>query len=212
MEQNIEQTQNNEEQAAKQLFEQKTEEKKQSENGQAKVTKDMTIGDVVKRFPAAAEIMLSYGLHCVGCHVNPFESIEMGAKGHGMPDETINEMIAKINEIVAAPVDEKLELTPIAAKKIITLAKSENKEGQALRIKVVPGGCSGFSYDMHFDENIGDDKVFEKDGAKIVVDKDSLNHLKGTTIDYVEGLQGAGFKLLNPNAKSACGCGSSVGF
>lgn len=178
-----------------------------------KVSKDMTIGEVVRLYPAAAEIMLSYGLHCVGCHVNPFESIEQGCKGHGMADQVIEEMVSKINEAVGGPIEDKVDITDAAAKKIIELAAKEGKEGHSLRIKVIPGGCSGYSYDMHFDDKVEEsDKVFEKDGAKIAVDADSLNYLKGTTIDFVESLQGAGFKLQNPNAKSACGCGNSVGF
>ena len=179
-----------------------------------KVTKDMTIGEVVKRYPAAAEIMLGYGLHCVGCHVNPFESIEQGCMGHGMPEHVIDEMIAKINNVIGdVPTEGKIEITSNAAKKIAELATAEKKEGHALRIKVVPGGCSGHSYDMFFEKDITDkDNVFEKEGAKVVVDPDSMEYLKGTTVDYVESLQGSGFKLVNPNAKSACGCGSSVGF
>jgi len=185
----------------------------ETEQTEQKVTKDMTIGDVIKNYPAAAEIMTAQGLHCVGCHVNPFESIEQGCKGHGMSDEIIDTMISKINEVVGGGTEEKLEITSGAAKKIAELAESEGKQGHALRIKVIPGGCSGYSYDMHFDNDIdSNDKVFEQDGVKVVVDTDSMGYLRGTKMDYVESLQGSGFKLLNPNAKSACGCGSSVGF
>lgn len=179
-----------------------------------KVTKDMTIGEVVRKYPAAAEVMTNYGLHCVGCHVNQFESIGEGAMGHGMPEATVDEMIDKINAVLdTSGSEEKIEITAAAALKIAELSKKEGKEGHALRIKVMPGGCSGYSYDMHFDDQTSDsDKKFEKDGISVVVDTDSMGYLKGTTVDYVESLQGAGFKLVNPNAKSACGCGSSVGF
>ena len=130
-----------------------------------------------------------------------------------MTDEVISEMIDKINGAVSPPTEDKVELTDAAANKIIELAKKEGKDGHSLRIKVIPGGCSGYSYDMHFEDKVSDsDKVFEKNGAKLIIDPDSLGYLKGTTIDFVDSLQGAGFKLINPNAKSACGCGNSVGF
>ena len=185
----------------------------QVEQQNQKVTGDMTIGDVVKKYPAAAEVMLSYGLHCIGCHVNPYETIEQGCTAHGMTSEVIAEMLGKVNAAISAPVSAEIQVTEAAAKKIIELATSEKKEGQALRVKVVPGGCSGFNYDMHFDEKVHpEDKTFENHGSKIIVDGGSLEFLKGTTIDFVDSLQGSGFKLQNPNAKSTCGCGNSAGF
>ncbi|MBI4459012.1 MAG: iron-sulfur cluster assembly accessory protein [Acidobacteria bacterium] len=82
-----------------------------------------------------------------------------------------------------------------------------------LRIGVVGGGCSGFSYSMMFEENrqdeLGMDKVFEFDGLKVFVDQASLLYLDNTEIDYIETLEGSGFKFSNPNVKSTCGCGSS---
>ncbi len=79
----------------------------------------------------------------------------------------------------------------------------------ALRVGVVGGGCSGFSYDLYFDQVAEGDKMFESHGVKLCVDQMSLMYLVGTEVDYVEGLQGAGFKFGNPNVKSTCGCGSS---
>src|SRR5215831_3504597 len=70
-------------------------------------------------------------------------------------------------------------------------------------------GWSGFSYDLYFDQIAEGDKSYESHGVKLVVDQMSLMYLMGTQIDYVEGLQGAGFKFNNPNVKSTCGCGSS---
>ena len=63
------------------------------------VTKEMTMGAIMEQFPASAEIMQSYGLHCIGCHVNPFESLENGARGHGMSDEQIESMLGELNEL-----------------------------------------------------------------------------------------------------------------
>lgn len=91
--------------------------------------------------------------------------------------------------------------------------RQENELGaQGLRVRVLGGGCSGFTYDLCFEEpeNITEfDQTFESDGIPLYVDMMSILYLEGTTIDYVEGLHGAGFKFLNPKAKSTCGCGSS---
>jgi iron-sulfur cluster assembly accessory protein len=79
-----------------------------------------------------------------------------------------------------------------------------------LRIGVVGGGCSGFSYSMQFENGAGMmDKTFDMDGLKVFVDATSVMYLNGCIVDYVETLEGAGFKFENPNVKSTCGCGSS---
>ena len=78
-----------------------------------------------------------------------------------------------------------------------------------LRVGVRGGGCSGFQYQLAFDEQRGGDVVFESHGLKLLVDRESLPYVSGSTIDYEENLQGAGFKVSNPNVVAACGCGSS---
>jgi iron-sulfur cluster assembly protein len=78
-----------------------------------------------------------------------------------------------------------------------------------LRVGVRGGGCSGFQYLLAFDEQRDGDEVFESHGLKLLVDRESLPYVRGSTIDYEESLQGAGFKVSNPNVVAACGCGSS---
>jgi iron-sulfur cluster assembly protein len=78
-----------------------------------------------------------------------------------------------------------------------------------LRVGVRGGGCSGFQYQLAFDEQRPEDEVFESHGLKLLVDRESLPFVSGSTIDYEESLQGAGFKVSNPNVVAACGCGSS---
>jgi iron-sulfur cluster assembly protein len=82
-------------------------------------------------------------------------------------------------------------------------------ETAGLRVGVRGGGCSGFQYALAFDEQRPDDEVFEDKGIRLLVDRPSLPYVKGSVIDFVEGLQGAGFKVENPNVVAACGCGSS---
>ena len=103
-----------------------------------------------------------------------------------------------------------VKITAGAAVKINEIREAEGIEANmALRLRVVGGGCAGFSYDLYFDEGTEVDRQIEIAGVKVVVDEMSLMYLVGVEIDYVEGLQGAGFKFNNPNVKSTCGCGSS---
>ena len=110
----------------------------------------------------------------------------------------------------AAGPESMVQITPVAASKINEIREAEGIEANmALRLRVVGGGCAGFSYDLYFDEGTEVDRHCEIAGVKVIVDEMSLMYLVGTEIDYVEGLQGAGFKFNNPNVKSTCGCGSS---
>jgi iron-sulfur cluster insertion protein len=106
--------------------------------------------------------------------------------------------------------EQLLVITALAAEKVLEIRKAEGiEEDMALRLRVVGGGCSGFSYDLYFDPKNDMDRELTSNGIRIVVDQMSLMYLVGTEIDYVEGLAGAGFKFHNPNVKSTCGCGSS---
>jgi iron-sulfur cluster insertion protein len=103
-----------------------------------------------------------------------------------------------------------LHLTTKAAEKVREIREAEGLGEQGLRVRVIGGGCSGFSYDLFFEDEITDlDQRFESHGIPMYVDMMSYQYLEGVEIDYVESLHGAGFKFQNPNAKSTCGCGSS---
>jgi len=104
-----------------------------------------------------------------------------------------------------------ITLTPGAIAKVKSiLAEREGTEGMGLRIAVVGGGCSGFQYQMTLDkEPHVDDKILDVDGLKVYVDAGSLLYLNGTKVDYVDGMNGSGFKFDNPNAKPSCGCGET---
>jgi iron-sulfur cluster assembly protein/iron-sulfur cluster insertion protein len=101
-------------------------------------------------------------------------------------------------------------LSDEATTKVTELLAQEEGENLALRVAVKPGGCSGYSYEMFFDtEVMSDDVVREFGTVKVVVDAASAELLTGSTLDYSDGLQGAGFHITNPNATRTCGCGSS---
>jgi iron-sulfur cluster assembly accessory protein len=103
-----------------------------------------------------------------------------------------------------------VNLTPSAVAKVKEIMGSQNPVPAGLRIGVVGGGCSGFSYSMSFENGAGVmDKVLNFDGLKVFVDATSAMYLNGCTVDYVETIEAAGFKFENPNVKSTCGCGSS---
>ncbi|HKI65815.1 MAG TPA: iron-sulfur cluster insertion protein ErpA [Solirubrobacterales bacterium] len=114
-----------------------------------------------------------------------------------------------MTDIAETPQD-AITLTAKAAGKIDELlGGQEGSDEQALRVAVRGGGCSGFQYALAFDRAKDDDHVFEVDGVAVIVDKVSMQFVFGSEVDYVEGLQGAGFQVNNPNVVAACGCGSS---
>ena len=103
-----------------------------------------------------------------------------------------------------------ITLTPTAIAKVKEIMAQQNPVPAGLRVGVVGGGCSGFSYSMSFENAAGLlDKTYEFDGLKVFVDSTSGMYLQGARVDYLETLEGAGFKFENPNVKSTCGCGSS---
>jgi iron-sulfur cluster assembly protein len=104
-----------------------------------------------------------------------------------------------------------ITLTDNGAEKVreFLAAQAAVAETAGLRVGVRGGGCSGFQYALAFDEQRAGDTVFEDKGIRLLVDNQSLPYVRGSTIDFVDGLQGAGFKVDNPNVVAACGCGSS---
>jgi iron-sulfur cluster assembly protein/iron-sulfur cluster insertion protein len=99
-------------------------------------------------------------------------------------------------------------LTDAAAAKVKALIEAEDTPGLSLRVAVRPGGCSGFSYEMFFDSDVAaDDLKVEQGGVTVVIDPASAPHLGGASLDFKDGLQGAGFSINNPNAQRSCGCG-----
>ena len=178
----------------------------------AKITRDMTIGELVQKYPSVVEKLQSFGVHCVGCGASYWETIEQGLGGHGMSDEQINIAVQELNQAIPAETgsSETLVITEKAAHKLKEILKSQNKENMGLRISVMPGGCSGSQYGFDFEEKANpDDTVMNVVGVNFFVDSQSLQMLRGSKVDYVDSLQNAGFKISNPNAHGTCGCGQS---
>lgn len=185
------------------------------------ITEDMTVGEVIEKWPGVAEIFSKFGLSCIGCSVNTMEAVGVGARGHGMTEEDIQKMLEEANHFVGEKEDDhhsdeplpktgNIDLTDTAAKKISELLQSQNKTGHYLRFGAVPGGCSGFSYQMEFIEKPNpEDIILEQKTVKIAISPKSMAKVNGVQIDFVDGLQGSGFKISNPNAHGGCGCGKS---
>lgn len=186
------------------------------------ITGDNTIGEVVAKYPQAVDVMLKHGLHCIGCAVSPYETLMGGALSHGMSEEEVENMVKELNAKIKS--DEKtnekkgigrfskdaISLTKEASLKLKNFMKLEGKENSSLRITLTPGGCAGFMYGMDFtNSKTAQDLEIVSQGLKVLIDKQYLENISGTTIDYKESLNGSGFVLKNPNVKSACGCGKS---
>ena len=106
--------------------------------------------------------------------------------------------------------DQPIMLTPSAVEAVRKAIEEEGESGDALRVSVTGGGCSGFQYALGFEKGAReDDLVLDFDGVKVLLDSISAGYLNGTVVDYVSGLNGTGFKFNNPTAKRTCGCGSS---
>ena len=175
----------------------------------------MTIEEILSLFPHKAQRLAheitKAGLHCVGCHAATWETLEAGMMGHGMNDEAIDRLVNALNKLLNEECDPMtIALTPRAAKKYLEILAEEGKEGWGLRFDDRMAGCSGFEYILDYSENPEeDDETFISEGVHIHVKKSKKSRLLGSEIDFIDGLQGSGFKVSNPNAKTSCGCGTS---
>jgi iron-sulfur cluster assembly protein len=115
-----------------------------------------------------------------------------------------------VDDLKSGNLDLELLLTDSAIQQVKRLLARDKHEDFGLRVSVADGGCSGFSYQLKFEnEPAADDIVFLRDGLPVYIDRASAPYLKGTVIDFVAGIYGGGFKFTNPNATGTCGCGTS---
>jgi len=183
------------------------------------ITKDLTIDEIFQKHPHKAQrlgqALTNAGLSCVGCNAATWETLEAGVLGHGLSESTLNKLIDKLNAILgekdADP--DTITITPRAAEKYRFILEEEKKAGWGLRFFEKAGGCNGFEYTLDYSEKAGEqDVVLESEGIEIHIPKVMVARLMGSEIDYIDGLHGSGFKITNPNVRSACGCGTSHGY
>lgn len=182
------------------------------------ITREMTIEEILSKFPQKSQLlaqeMKNTGLNCVGCGASTWETLEAGVLGHGFSEEILNKLMERLNHILNQEVDTTtITLTKRAAEKYQSILKEEGKEGWGLRFEDQAAGCSGFEYVLDYSEKpLPEDRVFVSEGVEIHVRKPFVDRLMGSVVDYVDGLNGAGFKISNPNVKGSCGCGKSQSY
>ena len=177
-----------------------------------KITKDMTIGEVVQKYPSAVDVLQEAGVHCVGCGASYDETIEEGLTSHGFTEEEVARVVEKLNESIPEEFGSEKELivTDRAVKKLKQILKEKGKEGYGLQVSVTPGGCAGYSYEFSLQaEPRESDTVIDIKEVRFFVDAAGMEKLQGARIDYLDTLTGAGFRISNPHAKKTCGCGQS---
>ena len=165
-----------------------------------KITKDMTIHEVLNRYPKAIEVMQDFGLFCAGCHLGAFETVEQGILGHGMDQKTLKELLTALNKGLKD--FHGIHVTERAALKILALAESENKNPY-LRVKAEQKKDEWiYSMDFAARPKKTEKKLEFQAGVALLIDSRSFKNLKGSTIDYVMNYETEGFKINNPNEKS----------
>ena len=189
-----------------------------SEEQDVRIHRLMTIEQILSLFPYKAQQLsqeiTQAGLHCIGCHAAVWETLEGGMKGHGKSDAEIDQLVERLNTLLDEEVDAStITLTPRAAKKYLSILEEEGKQGWGLRFGDKPAGCSGFEHVLGYSAKAEeDDEVVVSEGIEIHVKKGMFSRLRGSKIDYRDGLNGSGFMVTNMNAKSSCHCGSSHGY
>ncbi len=182
------------------------------------IHRHMTIEEILSLFPHKAQRLAheitSAGLHCVGCHAATWETLEAGMLGHGMTVEAIDRLEGRLNALLAEKVDAStITITPRAAAKYLQILEDEGKLGYGIRFAEKMAGCNGFEYLLDYSEKANEDDVtFSSCGIEVHIQKDMVQRLVGAEIDFIDGLQGSGFKISNPNVRSSCGCGTSHGY
>lgn len=184
--------------------------KKKEQTTEQRITKDMLIGEVMEKYPSLISVLLTDGIRCAGCGAAYSETIEQGLLGHGKNEKEITAIIGKLNAAIPKTFgNATLLVTDPALQKISGFLK----KGEGIRIDATQGGCHGFSYTFDKEKTKKkDDTVISTGPVTIYISKKSIPYIKGTTIDYVDTPQGAGFCFINPNVKKSnaknCGCGN----
>ena len=184
----------------------------------SQITKEMTIEEILSTFPQKsqkiAQEMANAGLNCVGCGAATWETLEAGMLSHGYAEDDIEKLLKKLNAVLTEKVDlSTISMTAKAVQKYQEILEDEGKAGWGLRFEDRAAGCSGFEYVLDYSEKAkADDTIFVSEGLEIHVNNKFVDRLMGSVIDFVDGLNGSGFKISNPNVKGSCGCGKSQSY
>jgi len=176
------------------------------------ITPEMTIGQIIEKYPQTTEVLLGYGLQCVGCAVNPYETLEQGALGHGMSQESLESLLQEANMVVTkeAPYEMNsagITLAPNAVDTLEAMMESDNKQGHGLKVDAKQEG-EGLNYFLDIVEQAEeDDLTLEWGGIKIFINQSSLDLMKPSVIDFVTMPGGEGFKVIAlKDPEKTCKC------
>jgi hybrid cluster-associated redox disulfide protein len=171
----------------------------------------MTIGTIIEKYPQTTDVLLGYGLQCVGCSVNPFETLEQGALGHGMEEDTLQSLLDEVNLVVTkkAPFEmnpDGITLSPNALDTLESMMSADDKEGFGLKVQATKtdGGL-----DYYLDivaEPEEEEEVKEWQGMKYFISKESQKLMAPSVIDYVAMPSGEGFKIIALQDEERCPC------
>ncbi len=153
------------------------------------ITKNSTIGEVIDACPAAVDVLLRNGIHCIGCSARQFETIEHGLKVHGFNDKEIEKIVAQLNKISL----KVISVTENAAKKLKEIMRNEKKQGCCLRVQAANGK---YGLDFEKTEKKGD-TVVKEHGLTFIVDAEALPKVRGAKIDWIESPE-PGFSIRGP--------------
>lgn len=201
-----------------------------------KITKHWPIHKIIELIPGSVELMMEIGLHCFSCSARMDERLNDGMQSHGFTDEDTNELVDKLNELLAQERTKKRN-TPTDQDSICQKIEEANKtyyriagllftefayntlhemleNFKGLQIRLDAGGCSGYSYTYDFtNQPQTDESTYPmSDKLSIYMNDFTFDKLCGTVVDFKIGIKDAGLKFSNPNTKDSCHCGTSVGF
>ncbi len=182
------------------------------------IEKTMIIGEIVSMFPEAAEVIQGYGVHCVGCHANAYETLEQGILGHGFSEDELQDLVDELNEYIQdinanggdpnklpPEADQfKIHLTPAAINQIKSVIKKDKKDGVPLKVTIqVIAGVYKYGINFLEGEKSEFDKIFEYENGTVLLaaDKRDYKKFRDLEIDFVKEEDRAGFKMNNPNQK-----------
>lgn len=169
----------------------KTNVKNSGKNTFSAITKDTNIGEVVQKYPETISIMMGFGLHCIGCHVSYYETIEQGCQSHGMSSEHIDKMIKEMNSVVEKYSKEPLQITDSAVKKLKELAKGQDF---GLRIAVSQDENRQFELSLEHKPK-KEEKTIKVKAINIFIEEQTLRFVKGSTIDFLNEKERKGFVI-----------------
>jgi len=165
------------------------------------ITAEMNIQQVIEKYPRISEVLVDYGLHCVGCAISQYESIEQGARAHGIDDESMRNLMDEINLVISKKADYPLNqkgvtLSPRAIEMIKSLIKENKERAQGLQIKASKGE-DGLQYFLDLTSGPEqEEQTIEQDGVRICIDELSLRLVKPSVIDFLKTPMGEGFKVI----------------